>query len=176
MSQMNRDEALRCIQLAKKYISQNNIKKAEKFLNKSIRMYETQEAKQLLASLSSNNNNTNTSSNATSSSTDNSPQRPQRAQTMPNLNRHDTANSSTSSIGSQSSSKMSRDEEVEMVRQILRARDYYAILGVERNANATQIKKAYRKLALKCHPDRNQSPGLLHATIIIFSLRICVVI
>ncbi len=34
-------------------------------------------------------------------------------------------------------------------------RDYYEILGVERNADATVIKKAYRRLAMKFHPDRN---------------------
>lgn len=35
-------------------------------------------------------------------------------------------------------------------------RDYYEVLGVEREANADQIKKAYRKLARKHHPDLNK--------------------
>lgn len=49
-------------------------------------------------------------------------------------------------------------QQVQLCKQILSKKDYYDILGLARNCSDDDIKKSYKKLAIKFHPDKNHAP------------------
>jgi len=51
------------------------------------------------------------------------------------------------------------EENIRVVQDIRKKKDYYAVLGVERRCSVEEIRKAYRRLSLKVHPDKNKAPG-----------------
>ena len=50
-----------------------------------------------------------------------------------------------------------------MCTEICAAKDYYKVLGVEKDASENDLKKAFKRRAVKVHPDKNPAPRATEA-------------
>lgn len=145
--EVNKDEALRCIDIAEQYIADGNPEKALKFLVKAEKLYSTSKAQKLMENIRSNR--------STDQNNMSEPRRRTTSSSKENTRRRETPESSTNTEYSV--------EQLKQVQRIKKCKDYYEILNVTKEATDTEIKKSYKKLALQLHPDKNKAPGASEA-------------
>ncbi|CAN8267994.1 unnamed protein product [Cochlearia groenlandica] len=138
----NKDDALKCLQICKTAIEIGDRPRALKFLSKARRLDPNLPIDDLVSKLNNNKPETRKSSGSDSIASD-------------LRKRGGGGGSATSSSSSSSYSQ----EQISIVRKIKSRKDYYEILDLEKNCSVEDVRKAYRKLSLKVHPDKNHAPG-----------------
>ncbi|KAF9175340.1 hypothetical protein BGX21_002924 [Mortierella sp. AD011] len=161
--EVNKDEAQRCLDIARRHLNSGNYASARKFGLKSISLFPTSDAEAFVKkvdreeaaatnTMSGSSNSTSTrTSTAYSTSTGTSSARPNTTTPL---------RSRSAPVDHKPVEREYTSEQAASVRAIRSSGgDFYKVLGVKKDATDSEIKKAYRKLALLMHPDKNGAPG-----------------
>ncbi|CAJ1080286.1 dnaJ homolog subfamily B member 12b [Xyrichtys novacula] len=149
--EVNRDEAERCIDIATAALTGGHPDKAQRFLEKAQRLFPTEKAKVLLELIAKNGFTPRQGGHPDS----NGVSGPRHRQTT-------SENTRPEEKGSETSKPYTADQ-LDAVKRIKHCKDFYEILGVQADASEDELKRSYRKLALRFHPDKNHAPGATEA-------------
>ncbi|GAU44441.1 hypothetical protein TSUD_400120 [Trifolium subterraneum] len=142
----NKDDALKSLKIGKEALESGDRNRALKFLNKARRLDPTLPIDDLLSTIDSDAGDHPTAA---------AEPRPNQSD-QPSIRRRTAAPAQGTSLSSATSYS---EEQVLIVREIKRKKNYYDILGLEKNCTVDDVRKSYRKLSLKVHPDKNKAPG-----------------
>ncbi|KAL3508109.1 hypothetical protein ACH5RR_033491 [Cinchona calisaya] len=138
----NKDEAIRCIGIAKEAIALGNKQRARKFIGIAQRLNHTLSVDDLLTACEELDSS---SASGSSSVKGDSGVR--------------TEAGGVKVDGASNGERTYTEDHVQLVKKIKSKKDYYAVLGLEKSCSVEEIRKAYKKLSLKVHPDKNKAPG-----------------
>lgn len=172
----NKDEGLRCMRMGESAMKSGEKARALKFLNMAKRIYPNPQVDAFLRELAegeepaaAKNSGSERESKFPAGAGNGVHDGKGRANSVPrsrSVNAEGEANGNEE--GRRSGIPRSRSttsvsdatpEQIEIVRRIRRTKDYYEILGLTKTCSEGEVRKAYRKLSLKVHPDKNSAPG-----------------
>uniref|UniRef100_A0A1D1XTJ7 Chaperone protein dnaJ 49 n=2 Tax=Anthurium amnicola TaxID=1678845 RepID=A0A1D1XTJ7_9ARAE len=155
----NKDEAQKCFRIGKDALEGGDPARALRFLSKARRLDPTLPVDDLLSKINGVGSDDHPIASDSGSHAG--------GRYPDGTGRSDIGSSTSSSSAAapkardspDGSSREYTEEQVSVIRQIKKQKDYYQILGLERNCTVEDVRKAYRKLSLKVHPDKNKAPG-----------------
>eukprot|EP00250_Pteridium_aquilinum_P005134 c15275_g1_i1 orf=221-1312(+) len=146
----NKDAAQKCVEIGNQALKEGDKLRAHRFLSKAQRLDPTLALEDLLSSLGKE---------ASEQDGDSMHEKPASPVEQEASSSGTGGMSSCNGNGAHRTAAEYTSEQVDIVRRIRKMKDYYQVLGLEKECSAEEIRKAYRKVSLKVHPDKNKAPG-----------------